>query len=606
MNSEEIKQQFDTLLPAEVNGSARPMQPLSSDNDFYLDVPQLIRNDVVLADSMNLIISTLLSNDKVLNTMIDAIKDQLANADLREVTQVLKGLMSPADKKKLDGIATNANNYTHPNSGVTSGTYKSVTVNAQGHVTGGSNPTTLAGYGITDAAAKSHGNHVPATQTADNTKFLRNDNTWQQVTPGNIGAPTKTGGGAGGTWGINVTGNAATATKLNSKGRQTAITGREEAGLHMEIVYNNGYPCSYGNVITVGGEGGGQLLLGWSGTNGAVERVYYRNRRDQNNAWSEWRAMAFTTDKPATAGTADTAKACSGNAVNVTQKKSATAVTHSGYGTNNSYVPDMAFIAFWNGAFNSSNSSNLKYCAHGEIIGSNNISNYAVAGNKTHGTKLFTDNGTFTVPAGVGTVVVTAVGGGGGGGRGTTKYSTSAQGGSGGCGAMVSSVPCMVTPGMSISVIVGKCGTGGALETGGTGGAGNPAGGNAYFPYNNSESGGAGGAGGSNKGRGGAGGAGLQSTLTSGGNKKGGGGGGGASSFGDYVYAAGGGGGGGAYVHTNAGVSTTAVNGRGGSSAGLGVNGDFLLSTSYGAGGAGGNGDTNGANGNNGCVYVRW
>lgn len=211
MNSEEIKQQFDTLLPAEVNGSARPSEPLSSDNDFYLDVPQLIRNDVVLADSMNLIISTLLSNDKVLNAMIDAIKDQLASADLREATQLLKGLMSPDDKKKLDGIANNSNNYSHPNSGVTSGTYKSVTVNAQGHVTGGSNPTTLAGYGITDAAAKSHGNHVPATQTADNTKFLRNDNTWQQVTPGNIGAPTKTGGGASGTWNINVSGKAATA-----------------------------------------------------------------------------------------------------------------------------------------------------------------------------------------------------------------------------------------------------------------------------------------------------------------------------------------------------------------------------------------------------------
>ena len=41
--------------------------------------------------------------------------------------------------------------YSHPSSGVTAGTYRSVTVNAQGHVTSGSNPTTLAGYGITDA-----------------------------------------------------------------------------------------------------------------------------------------------------------------------------------------------------------------------------------------------------------------------------------------------------------------------------------------------------------------------------------------------------------------------------------------------------------------------
>lgn len=38
------------------------------------------------------------------------------------------------------------------------------------------------------AAASSHGNHVPTTQTADNKVFLRNDNSWQTVTPANIGA----------------------------------------------------------------------------------------------------------------------------------------------------------------------------------------------------------------------------------------------------------------------------------------------------------------------------------------------------------------------------------------------------------------------------------
>lgn len=46
--------------------------------------------------------------------------------------------------------------YTHPNSGISVGTYRSITVNAQGHVTGGTNPTTLAGYGIIDAATKTH------------------------------------------------------------------------------------------------------------------------------------------------------------------------------------------------------------------------------------------------------------------------------------------------------------------------------------------------------------------------------------------------------------------------------------------------------------------
>lgn len=46
-------------------------------------------------------------------------------------------------------------NASHANSGVTAGTYKSVTVNTKGHVTSGSNPTTLAGYGITDALTSS-------------------------------------------------------------------------------------------------------------------------------------------------------------------------------------------------------------------------------------------------------------------------------------------------------------------------------------------------------------------------------------------------------------------------------------------------------------------
>ncbi|MEI8165999.1 MAG: hypothetical protein WCG26_06460, partial [Chloroflexales bacterium] len=38
----------------------------------------------------------------------------------------------------------------------TAGTYRSVTVDAKGRVTAGTNPTTLAGYGITDAAPLSH------------------------------------------------------------------------------------------------------------------------------------------------------------------------------------------------------------------------------------------------------------------------------------------------------------------------------------------------------------------------------------------------------------------------------------------------------------------
>lgn len=62
-------------------------------------------------------------------------------------TSVVAGFMAASDKSKLDTIADYANNYVHPTSGVTAGTYKSVTVNSQGHVTAGTNPTNLDGDG---------------------------------------------------------------------------------------------------------------------------------------------------------------------------------------------------------------------------------------------------------------------------------------------------------------------------------------------------------------------------------------------------------------------------------------------------------------------------
>ena len=66
----------------------------------------------------------------------------------------------PSNAKFTDTV------YTHPNSGASAGTYKSVTVNAQGHVTGGTNPSTLSGYGITDAAAKSHTHNYAGSASA--------------------------------------------------------------------------------------------------------------------------------------------------------------------------------------------------------------------------------------------------------------------------------------------------------------------------------------------------------------------------------------------------------------------------------------------------------
>ena len=59
----------------------------------------------------------------------------------------VEGISPISSSTGSSGIAT----VIHEDSGVTAGTYNSVTVNATGHVTNGTNPTTLSGYGITDA-----------------------------------------------------------------------------------------------------------------------------------------------------------------------------------------------------------------------------------------------------------------------------------------------------------------------------------------------------------------------------------------------------------------------------------------------------------------------
>lgn len=57
------------------------------------------------------------------------------NTTYAAATTSAQGLMSAADKTKLDGVAAGANNYTHPaHTAKSSGLYK-VTIDAQGHVT---------------------------------------------------------------------------------------------------------------------------------------------------------------------------------------------------------------------------------------------------------------------------------------------------------------------------------------------------------------------------------------------------------------------------------------------------------------------------------------
>lgn len=67
----------------------------------------------------------------------------------------------------FDGSGNISITATYKNSGVVAGTYRAVTVDAKGNVTAGSNPTTLSGYGITDAVPSSQKGAANGVATLD-------------------------------------------------------------------------------------------------------------------------------------------------------------------------------------------------------------------------------------------------------------------------------------------------------------------------------------------------------------------------------------------------------------------------------------------------------
>lgn len=233
-----------------------------------------------------------------------------------------------------------------PVSGVTAGTYRSVTVGADGRVTGGSNPTTLAGYGITDAASingntgqnfsvnnlyfsgglygpyatngRSAGDIV-ATRGGGTTGYLFLNNAgdrylgydgtsyalpnadlyinfqkaWHagNFNPANYAALAGNSGQAfsASQFNGNLSGLQLSAGNVTAESGGTAGPG----GLQLRGAYNNGYPITYGSVLHMDGNGGqAQLLLGWSGSstsgNGVSADNYVRSLRDGHQAWSPW------------------------------------------------------------------------------------------------------------------------------------------------------------------------------------------------------------------------------------------------------------------------------------------------------------------------------
>ena len=165
-----------------------------------------------------------------------------------------------------------------------------------------SKPTTIAGYGITDALTTSNYNSY---------------------------APSLTGAGATGTWEINITGNAATATNADTLDGYQATSFVKVSSLNnintllSDKVFSVGMttkgdypqqtecPTSYGVYISIQystDKNQGYQLYG--NTNSSTPTLYVRNRLagDVNTTYNAWKQIAFITDNVSSATKLATAR----------------------------------------------------------------------------------------------------------------------------------------------------------------------------------------------------------------------------------------------------------------------------------------------------------
>lgn len=151
--------QVNVIETVKVNGTAQDVTSKAVDITVPTKVSELENDEGYISSYVDTTYELSASKSST-NNNVDIIL-QGTNSDGDELpTKVrVKGTGATEVTTDANGVVTvNSTDtvYTHPESGVTAGSYTKVTVDNEGHVTDGDNPTTLAGYGITDAAYITH------------------------------------------------------------------------------------------------------------------------------------------------------------------------------------------------------------------------------------------------------------------------------------------------------------------------------------------------------------------------------------------------------------------------------------------------------------------
>lgn len=311
MNSEELKKEFGLLMPSEINGFKRPDESIPSSNDFFLEIPQLISKDPVLYSTMNLIFSVILSNDKLLKQWLDTLQNVVNAQDWRIVTDTLKGYMTPELKKKLDGIATGANNYVHPSSHPAT----MITQDATHRFVTDTEKTTWNGKAST-AVVSTTANGLMPKRDGSATSIFTGDGVWKSLAWNLItGKPSTFPPSTHNHDSSYLKRNQTTQNDMNActvegiyRFSGTLKNGWTSDGWGTLLVFNNKYNGSSG----VGGTYLVQIALPTDG------RMWTRQRVN-TGAWTSWVRVAITTDNVASATKAT--QDSDGNAINTTYLK---------------------------------------------------------------------------------------------------------------------------------------------------------------------------------------------------------------------------------------------------------------------------------------------